>query len=112
MGVKIINDADGTVKGYRIDFRDRRGRRHRKTYRRLKDAERALRKALDAVEEGNFIAPRQVPTFREAAEQWFRGKLTKRPASVMYWRGHLDNHLLPYLGPLRLSDITVDAVER
>src|SRR5579862_4767982 len=111
MGLKVISARNGTVTGYRIDFRDRSGRRHRKTYRRQKDAERALRKALDAVDEGTFIAPRQIPTFREAAEQWFQNKVTKRPASVMFWRGHLDNHLLPHLGAHRLSDITVDVIE-
>ena len=111
MGIKVIKDGAEAVVGYRIDFRDRSGRRHRKTYRRIKDAERALRKAQDAVEEGTFIAPKQIPTFREAAESWFNGKLAKRPASVMYWRGHLDNHLLPDLGDLRLNEISVERIE-
>jgi integrase len=111
MGLKVITDSTGTVTGYRIDFRDRSGRRHRTTFRRQKDAERALRRALDAVEDGSFIGPRQIPTFRDAAEQWFQGKLAKRPASVMFWRGHLDRHLLPHLGPLRLSYITVETIE-
>lgn len=55
--------------GYRIDYRDQRGRRLRRTYRTKKAAETALRTIRDAIEEKSYVAPRDMPTFGTIAEE-------------------------------------------
>ncbi len=98
--------------GWRIDYRDQFGTRHRKTYALKAQAQAALDAARRAIKDGSFIAPSDVPTFADIAEQWFANKHNLRPNSVTFWRNHLDNHLLPALGKFRLNQIDVDAVER
>src|ERR1700751_5350656 len=44
---------------------------------------------------GEYVDPRNVPTFKEAAEVWFSSKLDRRPSHVADLRSRLDKHLLP-----------------
>ncbi len=86
--------------------------RHRESFDTKKKAEAALRKARTGVDEGTYIAPTTIPTFREAAEEWIAGKSKKRLGTLSAWRAHLDLHLLPHLGDLRLDRIDAAVVER
>jgi hypothetical protein len=54
--------------GWRVDYRDAEGNRHRRTYARKKDADAAAAKIKTEVHEGTFIAPKKIPTFRTVAE--------------------------------------------
>lgn len=107
MGVKQLPDGR-----WRIDYRDQFGKRYRKMFTKERAAQRALHDAERAVEQGAHVAPTNLPTFAEMAEQWFANKRTLRPATVDGYRTHLENHLLPELGPLRLNQVDVDAMER
>lgn len=98
--------------GWRIDYRDQFGKRYRHTYDRKQDAQDALDEARAAIKGGTFVAAGDVPTFAEVAEQWFANKKGLRPNTVEQYRTHLDNHLLPELGRLRLNQIDVDRIER
>jgi len=86
--------------------------RHRESFETKKQAEAALTKARNARNEGSYIAPKSIPTFREAAEEWIAGKSKKRPGTVAAWRAHLYLHLLPHLGDMRLDRIDPAVVER
>ena len=86
--------------------------RHRESFDTKKEADAALAKARNARNEGTYIAPKSIPTFREAAEEWIAGKHKKRPATLSGWRAHLDLHLLPALGDLRLDRIDTAVIER
>ncbi|MCZ6562807.1 MAG: site-specific integrase [Deltaproteobacteria bacterium] len=99
-------------RGWQIDYRDQDGKRHRKTVRLRADAERELRAIKDKVDDKTYISPRQIPTFKQAAEEWFAGKRGYRPATLAYWRVHLDLHLIPKLGSFRLNCIDVGPMER
>jgi integrase len=98
--------------GWRLDYRDAEGNRYRRTYVRKKDAEAAAAKITTQIGEGSFIAPKKIPTFREVAERWFATKRNYRPATLDGWRTHLDNHLLPDLGELRVTAIDAETMER
>jgi len=86
--------------------------RHRESFDTKKQADAALTKARNARNEGTYIAPKSIPTFREAAEEWIAGKSKKRPATLSAWHAHLDLHLLPALGDIRLDRIDTAVVER
>jgi len=98
-------------RGWQIDYRDQRGIRHRKTFRLLADADRELRGIKNSVEEKTYIPPKQIPTFEKVAEEWFASKKNYRPATLAYWRVHLDLHLIPSLGSSRLSAINIKKME-
>jgi integrase len=103
-----------TPDGWRVDYRDQFGNRYRYTYHRKQDAQQALDDARAAIKDGSFVAAAEVPTFSEVAEQWFATKQAqnRRPNTLEQYRTHLDNHLLPELGRLRLNQIDVDRIER
>lgn len=86
--------------------------RHRKTFDTQKQAKAALDEARHLRNQGLFLAPKAVPRFREAAEEWLSGKSKKRPATLAAWRGQLDRYLLPAFGDLKIDRIGVAAIER
>jgi hypothetical protein len=71
---------------YQIDFRDQHGRRFRKSFERYRDADRALREIKTEVDDKNFVAPKKIPTFRKAGDEWLKSKL-KGTTSVRYRAG-------------------------
>jgi integrase len=86
--------------------------RHRETFATKKEADLALFKARTALNEGIYLSPRLIPTFREVADEWIAGKSGKRPGTVAAWQTHLDLHLLPIIGAARLDRITVGMIEK
>jgi integrase len=86
------------------------------------DAERELRHVLADVERGTWRPPapvpglelpKQEPTFHEFASEWFEQKRRElRPGTVTAYEWQLTHHLLPYFAKQRLSQITVEEVDR
>ena len=87
------------------------GSRHIETFARKKDAD--AREAQITVDTGKgiHIAPNKTPTVAEASEMWLKdaeGRLER--ATVESYRQHVDQHIRPYVGPLKLSQLSVPAV--
>lgn len=97
---------------YRIDYRDVRGRRFRKTFDRMRDAESALRRVKEDIAGGTFVAERELPRFEELAREWLASKHAHRPSSQEQWRAHLDLHLIPRVGQVRIDRLDVATWER
>jgi integrase len=86
------------------------------------EAERELRHVLADVERGTWRPqepapivelPEQEPTFHEFASEWLQAReLGLRPATVRLYRYQLTYHLLPFFAKHRLSEITVEEVDR
>ncbi|HUO05565.1 MAG TPA: site-specific integrase [Candidatus Binataceae bacterium] len=89
-----------------------RGPRQRLRFETHKEAERFLISTQHKVAVGDYVDPAKVPTFEEAAEDWFRGKSHYRPAHIADIRGRLDKHLLPRFGTRRLDRITVADLDK
>jgi hypothetical protein len=90
---------------WRVDFRDQTGARHRATFDTRKEAEAALSDSRKEINRGTFVAAKEVPRFGQVAEEWFAGKREHRPSTQAQWQAHIDRHLLPHLGKLRLDQI-------
>ena len=97
---------------WRVDFRDQTGARHRATFDTRKEAENGLGDFRRQINQGSFVAAKQVPLFREVAEEWFAGKREHRPSTQAQWQAHIDRHLLPHIGNLRLDQIGVSGLEK
>ena len=84
--------------------------RHRETFDNKKLAEKALTDAKHKRDQGIYIPPKAVPTFKEVAADWLTGKAGCKPSTLDSWRVHLDIHLLP-LHSLRVNQISIGKIE-
>jgi hypothetical protein len=73
---------------YRVDWRDQKGNRYRKTFERKKDADDHLAAIKVDMKAGTYVAPKVVPTLREVTTQWFANKVAMklRPATLSSYR--------------------------
>ncbi len=72
----------------------------------------ALREIKTEVDDKNFVAPKKIPTFRKAGDEWLKSKLKGHDVStVSNWHTHLTAHLYPTIGDRRLDWIDVRVVE-
>ena len=84
--------------------------RHRESFDTKKLADAALTKARGDRNEGVYIAPKSVPTFKEVADGWLMGKAGCKPSTLDAWRVHIEIHLVP-LHKLRVNQIGIGNVE-
>ena len=91
-----------------VDFRDQWGRRHFKFYETRKEADTQLSEVIRAVKAGRYRSPEELPTFEVVARRWFEGKKDHPASTLGYLQNHVDNHLVPAFGPLRIDRITPD----
>jgi len=104
---------------YQIDFRDQAELRHRKSFDRLKDAQAELDEKRVEIREGDYVSPKEVPTFGEMARAWLKGKKENagrdgRPVketTLKHWQNHLDTYLIPTLGRYPLNKIKTGQIE-
>jgi integrase len=92
---------------YRARFRDAAGRSHSKNFARLEDAEKFLRKTRTQLDEGTLpdVAAGKI-TVAAFAEHFMETSTHLRPKSRELYDGWLRNHIIPAVGPRKLSSIT------
>ena len=61
---------------------------------------------------GTYRPPATLPTFADTAQDWLASKADRRLSTLAQWQTHLDLHLVPALGHLRLDQIGVNDMER
>jgi integrase len=103
-----------TVAGtYRVDFRDRSGKRFRKTFSTFKAATEYDKESVAQVSRGDFIAPSN-DTVKDWADRWHKRKSdagTYRFATLGNWRTHIDKYIVPPLGEIKIQEAGIEAVE-
>jgi integrase len=98
---------------YRVDFRDQHCKRIRKTFNRLEDAREYNKQSQGEVSKGDFVAPSDV-TVNDVAESWYKRKEnagTYRYGTLHNWRIHIDRHVIPALGEVKIQQCTVEQIE-
>ena len=99
---------------FQVDFRDQSGRRLRKTFDTLKAVREYDRVAKGDISKGDFVAPSGV-TVADVCEQWYSRKKdagTYRFGTLHGWRIHIDRHIIPAIGALRIQHVSVEHVEK
>ena len=92
-----------------VDYADQAGERHLKTFEKKKDAEAHHATVRVDVHRGIHTSTRM--TVAEAGRKWLADAEDRlEPATVESYRQHLSDHLIPYVGALKLSQLTVPAV--
>lgn len=90
------------------DYADRDGKRRWKNFERRKDADSYLVKVRADLQMGTHVAPGASITVLEAGQRWIaQGQLNKLARSTLaQYSDHLDLHIAPALGPMKLSEVT------
>jgi integrase len=91
------------------DFTDQQGNRHIKTFDRKKDADAYAQQVGVDVRAGVHTSTKT--TVAEAGKKWIADAEHRlEPATVESYRQHLTDHIIPYLGAVKLSQLTVPVV--
>src|SRR5258708_36287638 len=90
-----------------------RGDRHIETFERKKDADARHATVKVNVRQGVHIAPSKSITVAEAAEGWIKRVESegRERATIREHRQHLDLHILPRIGRVKLANLTPTRVE-
>jgi integrase len=91
-----------------VDYFDQARERHIETFIRKKDADARHAEVRVDVKAGVHVAPSKSPTVKEAGQAWIEhatGRGLERATTKQY-REHLNLHIAPLIGGLKLSEMT------
>src|SRR5262249_44321187 len=102
-----------------IDYIDGDGDRHIETYDRKKDAEARHDEVRQNVRKGVHAAPTKTATVAEAGQAWIRrveangmrGSGPVEEGTLYQYRQHLNLHIAPSIGGIKLANLTKARVE-
>jgi integrase len=101
-----------TKEAWVVDYADQRGKRHLKTFPRKKPAETFSTTAKIQVRHGVHTADSESVTVAAAGKLWVATseKNELERATLEQYRSHLDRHIAPYLGRVKLSQLSAPMV--
>jgi integrase len=97
---------------WRSDLRDRHRRRHRATFDTLKEARNWENEKRQAIRRGLFVDPKRSPVVRVAGTEWLATRADRAAATYEYYSTHLQRHIFPRIGDLKMCDVDVVIIER
>jgi integrase len=95
--------------GYMLDWWAD-GRRYHKMFETLKAAGEFETEVKSKKDKGEYVSPSRVPLFKEAAAAWLATCADRAEGTYDLYRSHIDRHLLPKFGELRLNQIKPDMI--
>jgi integrase len=96
-----------------VDYTDQEGDRHIETFERKKDADEYHATVRVDVYHGVHSAPSKSITVAEAAESWIKDVEAegRERTTVRQYRQHIDLHIMPRIGRIKLAHLTPKKVE-
>jgi integrase len=97
-----------------VDYVDGHGDRHIETFERKKDADARHAEVRVDVKAGVHIAPSKSITVREAGESWIKASEAHglERATIKQYREHVNQHIVPFIGRMKLSEISAPTVRK
>src|ERR1700730_15338758 len=95
------------------DYFDQAGKRHIKTFARKKDAQGWLIDAQGEVKRGTHTPASNRTTVSEAGEMWIAEAEADglERSTVRQYRQHLDYHIMPLIGAVKLAELSTATVK-
>ena len=95
-----------------VDYKDGQGTRRLKTFKTKKAADAFAATAHVEVREGVHIADGASCTVREASKLWIaaRERAGRERSTIDAYQGHINYHIAPFLGDIRLTALTVPGI--
>ncbi|MDD3014239.1 MAG: tyrosine-type recombinase/integrase [Candidatus Gastranaerophilales bacterium] len=106
---------DGTHREvWTIDYVDIFGKRKRQDFKTKSEAYNELKKIEDEIENGNYAQRDKTLTFEKAAKEYMElhAEIYCKPATIKAYFCHINCHLKPAFGSMKLIDITPKAIEK
>jgi integrase len=99
-------------KAWIVDYADQHGGRHIKTFARKRDADAYHARVAVGVAAGLHTADSRSITIAEAGRLWIRsGEAAKLERTTLdQYRQHLDHHIVPEIGEVKLAQLTAPMV--
>jgi integrase len=96
-----------------VDYSDQDGDRHIETFEKKRDADAFHATVRVDVSKGEHIAPSKSETVAEAAERWIRRVEAegRERSTVRQYRQHVNLHIVPRIGTIKLAHLTAAKVE-
>jgi integrase len=104
---------DGSQSGaWVVNYTDQAGKRRLKSFGRKRDADAYHARVAVDVRAGTHTAESRSPTMAEAGRLWIESaEAAKLERSTLeQYQRHLDLHIAPFIGAVRLAQLTVPAV--
>jgi integrase len=97
-----------------VDYRDQHGARHIKTFERKKDADAHHAHVAISMRAGTHTPESRSITVAEAGALWLARSAAAglERSTLDQYRTHLELHIVPMIGNLRLAQLTVPVVRR
>jgi len=107
-----INDDGSQGEAWIVNYTDGAGKRRLKTFKRRRDAERFEDVVGVGVRAGLHVPDSQSVTLAEAGKLWLTSCETAEleRATLVDYRRHLELHIIPLLGAVKLSQLTAPAI--
>jgi integrase len=106
---KWVTSRGEAKEAWIVDYVDQRGERHIKTFERKKDADDFRASVKVDIKAGLHTSSKM--TVAEAGEKWITDAESRlERATVESYRQHFDQHIIPYIGNEKLSQLTVPAI--
>lgn len=98
--------------GWVVDYTDAKGVRRLKTFARKRDADAFAATATVEIREGVHVADSASATVGEIADLWLATAEAAglERSTMAQYRAHVRLHIKPFIGPTRLSVLTIPAV--
>jgi integrase len=106
-------NRDGSVgEAWVVNYTDRAGKRRLKTFHRKRDAEVFESAVSVDVRAGTHVPDSQSVIIAQAGKQWLVSAEAARVerSTLEHYRQHLDLHITPFIGPIKLSQLTMPMV--
>ena len=96
-----------------VDYADQQGERHIETFEKKKDADARHAEVKVDVRAGVHVAPSKSVTVKEAGKSWIKRRRSAglERATVKQYREHVDQHIVPFIGTVKLSDQRSDRAQ-
>jgi integrase len=97
-----------------VDYVDQHGERHIETFAKKKDADARHAEVRVDVKAGIHIASSKSVNVREAADSWMKAAEAHglERATIKQYREHVEQHIVPFIGAMKLEEINAQAVRK
>ncbi|ANN59771.1 integrase [Mesorhizobium loti NZP2037] len=100
----------GEQERWLVDYKDQKGKRRSKLFKRKKDADEYHSKTKVEVMGRVHIADRDTTTLAKAGELWLASDAGLERSTIKQREQHLNLHIVPFLGKMKLNEVTVPVV--
>ena len=97
-----------------VDYVDQHGERHIETFAKKKDADARHAEVKVDVKAGLHVAPSKSANVKEAGQSWIKAAEAHNleRATIKQYREHVEQHIVPFIGAMKLSEITAQTVRK